>query len=76
MFGGHRRREKQGQDYCAGRNHRHSRPETFEQLEPDTIEDWAQTSKVLFPLVVKFADDAHPGVWNPADRYRINREIW
>jgi NAD(P)-dependent dehydrogenase (short-subunit alcohol dehydrogenase family) len=50
-------------------------PESFERLEPDTIEDWAQTSKVQLPLVVKFADDAHPGVWSPADRYRIVRSI-
>ena len=50
-------------------------PETFERLEPETIEDWAQTSKVQFPLVVKFADDWHPGLWSPADRYRIVHSI-
>jgi predicted ATP-grasp superfamily ATP-dependent carboligase len=50
-------------------------PETYDRLEPDTIEDWAQTSKVQFPLVVKFADDSHPDLWSPADRYRIVHSI-
>jgi predicted ATP-grasp superfamily ATP-dependent carboligase len=50
-------------------------PDTYEGLDPATVEDWARTSKVSFPLVVKFADDSHTGHWSPGERYRIVHTI-
>ena len=48
-------------------------PETYHDIDPETIEEWSRDAKVTFPLVVKFSDDRRDTLWNPADRYRIVR---
>lgn len=48
-------------------------PETYEGLDPDTIDRWAEEMSGQYPLVVKFKDDKRGGGWDPADRYSIVR---
>lgn len=48
-------------------------PETFEDLDPETIDGWAEEMAGRYPLVVKFKDDKRSGGWDPADRYSIVR---
>lgn len=48
-------------------------PETWEDLDPDAIEGWADELGDRLPLVIKYRDGMRSGGWDPAERYSIVR---
>ncbi len=46
-------------------------PTTYHGLDLHKIEQWAEDTKVPFPMIVKFANDVRIDLWSPGDRYRI-----